>query len=119
MKTHRNTSAPNGFQWFPLVSTHFSKPCPEADAANYDDWNELFCDPLRMADSLRLEDGTRLFDLPHQQRFGALGRVNWRRALAANMVKTHREVHSLWGVFASCHRVVLLHAVLFVPLEPI
>lgn len=33
----------------------------------------------------------RLFDLPHQHRFAALHRVNWRRALAANMVKTHRE----------------------------
>eukprot|EP00435_Cladocopium_sp_Y103_P013713 s3814_g3.t1 len=108
----------------------------EADTANYDDWNELFCDPIRMSDRLRLEDGTRLFDLPHEHRFAALHRVNWRRALAANMVKTHREardaegrrlgysrqslrqskVHSLWGVFASIHRVILLHAVLFLVL---
>lgn len=87
-----------------------------ADTANYDDWNELFCDPIRMSDQLRLEDGTRLFDLPHEHRFAALHRVNWRRALAANMVKTHREVHSLWGVFASIHRVILLHAVLFLAL---
>lgn len=86
------------------------------DTANYDDWNELFCDPIRMSDQLRLEDGTRLFDLPHEHRFAALHRVNWRRALAANMVKTHREVHSLWGVFASIHRVILLHAVLFLAL---
>ena len=31
----------------------------KADTANYDDWNELFCDPIRMSDQLRLEDGTR------------------------------------------------------------
>lgn len=67
----------------------------KADTANYDDWNELFCDPLRLADQLRFEDGTRLFDLPHQHRFAALHRVNWRKALAANMVKTHREVR-IW-----------------------
>lgn len=36
--------------WHPLL---------EADAANYDDWNELFAEPLRMAECLRLEDGTR------------------------------------------------------------
>ncbi|CAJ1360847.1 unnamed protein product [Effrenium voratum] len=69
-----------------------------------------------MADRICLDDGTRLFELPHEHRFAALHRVNWRRALAANMVKTHREVHSLAGVFASIHRVVLLHMVLFVML---
>ena len=85
------------------TTTHEKRPLPptfpsppllikeKADAANYDDWNELFCDPLRLAETLRLEDGTRLFELPHRQRFGALHRVNWRRALAANVVKTHRE----------------------------
>jgi len=85
-----------------------------ADTANYDDWNELFCDPARMAKRLVLDDGSRLFDMPHERRFGQLHRVDWRRVLAASGVKTHREVHSLWGVFASIHRVVLLHAVLFV-----
>ncbi|CAE7591702.1 FKS1 [Symbiodinium natans] len=84
-----------------------------ADTANYDDWNELFCDPARMAKRLVLDDGSRLFDVPHERRFSQLHRVDWRRVLAASGVKTHREVHSLWGVFASIHRVVLLHAVLF------
>lgn len=74
----------------------------KADTANYDDWNELFCDPLRLADQLRFEDGTRLFDLPHQHRFAALHRVNWRKALAANMVKTHREVR-IWIPLAKAY----------------
>ncbi len=76
----------------------------KADTANYDDWNELFCDPLRLADQLRFEDGTRLFDLPHQHRFAALHRVNWRKALAANMVKTHREVRErIWIPLAKAY----------------
>ena len=33
--------------------------------------------------------------------------------LEAAETKTHREIHSLWGVFAATHRVVLLHLVLF------
>ncbi|CAE8642268.1 unnamed protein product, partial [Polarella glacialis] len=87
-----------------------------ADTANYDDWDELFCSPSRLVANLVLDDGTRLFDLPHGQRFTALTRVNWRSTLAAKRTKTHREVHSLWGVYASIHRVVLLHVVLFLVL---
>lgn len=37
----------------------FESQSTKADTANYDDWNELFCDPIRMSDRLRLEDGTR------------------------------------------------------------
>jgi len=83
------------------------------DAANYDDWDELFCDPERLARTLRLNNGKKLFDLPHAQRFAALPQVDWQASLDAVQTKTHREIHSLWGVFASTHRVWLLHAVLF------
>ncbi|CAE8697970.1 unnamed protein product [Polarella glacialis] len=77
------------------------------------DWNELFCDPARLVAGLLLQDGTRLFDLPHGQRFAALPRMDWQVSLEAAETKTHRELHSLWGVFASTHRIWLLHAVLF------
>ncbi|CAJ1416044.1 unnamed protein product [Effrenium voratum] len=83
------------------------------DVANYDDWNEFFCDPARMMEGILLQDGTRLFDLPHDRRFLALPRVDWQVTLEAAETKTHREIHSLWGVFASTHRIVLLHLVLF------
>lgn len=83
------------------------------DVANYDDWNEFFCDPSRMVEGLLLQDGTRLFDLQHERRFLALARVDWQVTLEAAETKTHREIHSLWGVFAATHRVVLLHLVLF------
>lgn len=33
--------------------------------------------------------------------------------LEAAETKTHREIHSLWGVFATTHRIVLLHLILF------
>ncbi|CAK9110029.1 1 [Durusdinium trenchii] len=83
------------------------------DVANYDDWNEFFCDPSRMVEGLLLQDGTRLFDLPHERRFLALPRVDWQVTLEAAETKTHREIHSLWGVFATTHRIVLLHLILF------
>lgn len=47
------------------------------------DWNEFFCDPSRMVEGLLLQDGTRLFDLPHERRFLALPRVDWQVHLAA------------------------------------
>lgn len=84
-----------------------------ADAANYDDWNELFCDHRRLIKQLQLKDGSSLFALPPRQRFAALASVDWRRSLRATDTKTHREVHSFWGVFAATHRVWLAHAVLF------
>ena len=43
-----------------------------------EDWNEFFCDPARMVEGLLLQDGTRLFDLPHERRFLALPRVDWQ-----------------------------------------
>lgn len=45
---------------------------------NAEDWNEFFCDPSRMVEGLLLQDGTRLFDLPHERRFLALPRVDWQ-----------------------------------------
>jgi len=83
------------------------------NVANYDDWNEFFCDPERLVEGLILQDGTLLFELPHDMRFAALRRVDWEVSLDAAETKTHREIHSLWGVFASTHRVWLLHWVMF------
>eukprot|EP00931_Biecheleriopsis_adriatica_P039465 TRINITY_DN22569_c0_g2_i1.p1 TRINITY_DN22569_c0_g2~~TRINITY_DN22569_c0_g2_i1.p1 ORF type:complete len:2009 (+),score=358.66 TRINITY_DN22569_c0_g2_i1:92-6118(+) len=83
------------------------------DVANYDDWNEFFCDPERMVEGMLLQDGTSLFHLPQDRRFSALERVDWQVTLEAAQTKTHRELHSLWGVFATTHRIWLLHALLF------
>ena len=67
------------------------------DAANYDDWNELFCDPRRLVEALLLENGTHLFDRPLGERFRALPKVDWPVALDRYETKTHRaallEVH--------------------------
>lgn len=83
------------------------------DVANYDDWNELFCDPKRMADSVLMEDGSLFFDLDHTKRFAALYRIDWAATLNRFFTKTHREVHSMWGFLASTHRVWLVHGLLF------
>ncbi|CAE8613004.1 unnamed protein product [Polarella glacialis] len=83
------------------------------DVANYDDWNELFCDPERLVEGVLLEDGTKLFDKLPCHRFAALRAVDWAVTLDCFETKTHREVHSLWGVFATTHRVWLVHAILF------
>eukprot|EP00928_Gymnodinium_smaydae_P041493 TRINITY_DN28077_c0_g4_i1.p1 TRINITY_DN28077_c0_g4~~TRINITY_DN28077_c0_g4_i1.p1 ORF type:complete len:1952 (-),score=281.40 TRINITY_DN28077_c0_g4_i1:28-5328(-) len=82
-----------------------------ADVANYDDWDELFLDPPRLVEQLVLADNTAFYDLPVGDRFAALHSVDWPRSLSR--VKTHREVHSLWGVFAATHRIVLLHVLMF------
>lgn len=83
------------------------------DVANYDDWNELFCDPKRMSESILMEDGSILFDLEHKKRFAALHQVDWAASLNRFFTKTHREVHSMWGFLASTHRVWLVHGLLF------
>jgi len=88
----------------------FEKYMP-ADCANYDDWNELFCDPARLVHALTLNDGSKLFDVAPGGRLAALERVNWRASLSG--CKTHREVHSPTGLFAGIHRVVFLHALLY------
>jgi len=82
-----------------------------ADCVNYDDWNELFFDPPRMAEALVLKDGRKLFSLPHSERFHALPYVDWASSLTG--AKTHREVHSIWAVFVATHRVWFIHLVLY------
>jgi len=83
------------------------------DVANYDDWNELFSDPARLREALVLKRGVPLFDYDHGQMFRLLLEVDWEVSLQARTAKTHNELHSLWGVFASTHRVCLLHEVMF------
>lgn len=78
------------------------------DIANYDDWNEFF------ASATRLRRGMpRLFESEHGKRFAILQEFNLTKMLNSSKTKTHREVHSLWGVFASTQRIWLLHSLLF------
>ncbi|CAE7411692.1 FKS1 [Symbiodinium natans] len=83
------------------------------DVANYDDWNELFCDPTRLAATMVCQDGELFCEIDHGQRFANLHRVAWEWTLDRFETKTHREVHSLWGFLASTHRVWLVHMLLF------
>jgi hypothetical protein len=103
--------APNGKD-IKKMHPGFDKFLP-ADVANYDDWNEFFCDHKRLVEKLQLDDGTPFFALPPGKRFEALVHVNWHKSLRAAETKTHREIHSMWGVFAATHRIWLLHVALF------
>eukprot|EP00434_Breviolum_minutum_P031555 symbB.v1.2.027900.t1/scaffold2896.1/size67727/2 len=78
------------------------------DVANYDDWNELFADPKRLRRSM-----PRLFEAEHGKRFAIFQELNLHKMLSSQKTKTHREVHSFWGVFATTHRIWLLHSLLF------
>jgi hypothetical protein len=84
-----------------------------ADVANYDDWNELFCEPAKLTERLILSNGAPLFSLHPAKRLEAFSHIDWKQSFRASRMKTHRELHSLWGVFAATHRIWLLHAVLF------
>eukprot|EP00931_Biecheleriopsis_adriatica_P013175 TRINITY_DN11451_c1_g1_i1.p1 TRINITY_DN11451_c1_g1~~TRINITY_DN11451_c1_g1_i1.p1 ORF type:complete len:1910 (-),score=325.40 TRINITY_DN11451_c1_g1_i1:23-5515(-) len=79
-----------------------------SDVANYDDWNEFFVDVRRLRLGL-----PELFAKTHSERFAALRELDWSKLLDSRRTKTHREVHSLWGVFASTHRIWLVHGLLF------
>ncbi|CAE8594116.1 unnamed protein product [Polarella glacialis] len=83
------------------------------DVANYDDWDEFFCDPARLAEGLKLKNGKKFFNESHGARFSSLHEVDWAQSLNRWQTKTHREVHSLWGVFATTHRIWLVHGILF------
>eukprot|EP00927_Polykrikos_kofoidii_P035101 TRINITY_DN29664_c0_g2_i1.p1 TRINITY_DN29664_c0_g2~~TRINITY_DN29664_c0_g2_i1.p1 ORF type:complete len:2088 (+),score=251.91 TRINITY_DN29664_c0_g2_i1:26-6289(+) len=79
-----------------------------ADACNHDDWNELFDDPVRLRENLVFpDDATSFFDVASGNRLGALSRLVWRECLSKS--KTHRELHSWWGIYASTYRMWMLH----------
>ncbi|CAK9059956.1 unnamed protein product [Durusdinium trenchii] len=78
------------------------------DAANYDDWNEFFANV-----GLLRRGMARLFESEHPKRFAVFQEFNLSKMLSSQKTKTHREVHSFWGVFASTHRIWLLHTLLF------
>ena len=79
-----------------------------ADAANYDDWNELFQDVERLVEALPF-----LKVIEPSQLYAQLTSVDWQEILHNAKVKTHRELHSWWGVFAATHRLWFLHLLLF------
>jgi 1,3-beta-glucan synthase len=83
-----------------------------ADCCNYDDWNELFCNVEALLQAIVLtDDSDRLSKASWRDRFALLPHVNWQLSLKA--AKTHREVHSMWGVYAATHRVWFLHGLMF------
>ena len=78
-----------------------------SDAPNHDDRNEFFNEPAKLEDKLILNDGSKFFMSDPAERFGFLHKMNWTESLRGS--KTHCELHSMWGLFASTHRVWILH----------
>ena len=78
-----------------------------SDAPNHDDWNELINEPAKLEDKLILNDGSKFFMSDPAERFELLHKVKWTESLRGS--KTHRELHSMWGLSASTHRVWFLH----------
>mmetsp|Transcript_102536 Transcript_102536/g.258317 ORF Transcript_102536/g.258317 Transcript_102536/m.258317 type:complete len:1585 (-) Transcript_102536:49-4803(-) len=100
-------------------------PAP-ANACNYDDWNELFWDPLRLKRCLVMKDRganayisrpKRLHDICQGRPWdiwGGLGEVDWERTLRNR--KSHREPHTILPLLVGCYRIFLLHTFCFVTL---
>ena len=81
-----------------------------SDAPNHDDWNELFNEPAKLEDKLIFNDGSNFFMSDPVERFGVLDKVEWTESLRGS--KTHRELHTMWGLFASTHRVWFFHTLI-------
>eukprot|EP00930_Biecheleria_cincta_P026993 TRINITY_DN18968_c0_g1_i1.p1 TRINITY_DN18968_c0_g1~~TRINITY_DN18968_c0_g1_i1.p1 ORF type:complete len:2088 (+),score=306.21 TRINITY_DN18968_c0_g1_i1:71-6334(+) len=84
-----------------------------ADCENYDDWNEFFNNPELLKTQLKegMPEGQEFTQYDH------FPKVDWFKVLSnpeeGKGLKTHRELHSWWGVYRSCHRVYFLHFVLY------
>ena len=87
----------------------FTKFIP-SDAPNHDDWNELFNDPAKLEGKLILNDDSKFFMSDPAERFGFLHKVDWTESLRGSK---HRELHSMWGLFASAHQFWFLHILMF------
>ena len=84
----------------------FEKFMP-SDAPNHDDWNEFFNEPAKLEDKLIFNDRSKFFMSDPAEWFGLVHKVNWTESLRGS--KTHRELHSMKGLFPSRHRVWFLH----------
>mmetsp|Transcript_34276 Transcript_34276/g.80110 ORF Transcript_34276/g.80110 Transcript_34276/m.80110 type:complete len:2155 (+) Transcript_34276:54-6518(+) len=83
------------------------------DMTNYDDVNEVFVKTEELRQRLIFfgDDELQLFSRDAAWHFSLLRAVDWQTSIGS--VKTHREVHSWWGAFASIHRVFFLHFMVY------
>eukprot|EP00913_Durusdinium_trenchii_P003777 g3498.t1 len=83
------------------------------DAANYDDWNEFFANV-----GLLRRGMARLFESEHPKRFAVFQEFNLSKMLSSQKTKTHREVHSFWGVIWLLHTLLFFTGLCVVAEEP-
>ncbi|CAE7418607.1 GSC2 [Symbiodinium necroappetens] len=83
----------------------FKEFYPE-DCINYDDIAELFQDPVRLKQAL-----PQVWRAAPAERYADYLEIDLKEAMKS--VKTHRELHSLWAVFASTNRVWFLLSTMY------
>ncbi|KAK9463805.1 1,3-beta-glucan synthase component-domain-containing protein [Lipomyces oligophaga] len=74
----------------------------------YDDINQLFWYPEGIQ-RITLEDGTRLVDLPAEERYPHLREVDWKNAF----FKTYKETRSWFHLVTNFNRVWIMHISIF------
>ena len=74
----------------------------------YDDINQLFWYPEGI-ERIIFEDGTRLMDIPSEQRYLKLGEVCWKKVF----FKTYKETRSWFHLATNFNRIWVIHVTVF------
>ncbi|CUS22707.1 LAQU0S06e04214g1_1 [Lachancea quebecensis] len=74
----------------------------------YDDVNQLFWYPEGIA-KIVFEDGTRLIDLPAEERYLRLGEVSWNDVF----FKTYKEIRSWFHLITNFNRIWVIHGCVY------
>ncbi|PWN18905.1 hypothetical protein BCV69DRAFT_251636 [Microstroma glucosiphilum] len=96
-------------QVFEIVDGKFVKKERDHDSIiGYDDVNQLFWYPEGIA-RIVLNDKTRLVDVPANQRFMKLDKIDWNRVF----FKTYKEKRSFFHLLVNFNRIWILHISVF------
>ncbi|CAO1613249.1 unnamed protein product [Sympodiomycopsis kandeliae] len=96
-------------QVFEIVDGKFVKKEKDHDKIiGYDDVNQLFWYPEGIA-RIVLNDKTRLVDVPANQRFMKLDKIDWSRVF----FKTYKEKRSFFHLLVNFNRIWILHISIF------
>ena len=74
----------------------------------YDDVNQLFWYPEGIS-RIMFEDGTRLVDIPQEERFLRLGEVEWKNVF----FKTYKEIRTWLHFITNFNRIWIIHGTIY------
>ena len=96
-------------QVFEVIDGKFVKKERDHDRIiGYDDVNQLFWYSEGIQ-RIKLKDGTRLVDVPPQQRFMKFDKIDWDRAF----FKTYKESRSFLHLLVNVNRIWIFHVSLY------